>query len=52
MPAAAYTPSLPGLLPTDEVDTVINWGLGADSTAYLARILTDPPAHGIDLGPV
>ncbi|CAL9670817.1 hypothetical protein SUDANB15_07387 (plasmid) [Streptomyces sp. enrichment culture] len=49
MPAAAYTPSLPGLLPADEVDTVINWGLGADSTAYLARILTDPAAHGIDL---
>ncbi|CAL9676240.1 hypothetical protein SUDANB176_07794 (plasmid) [Streptomyces sp. enrichment culture] len=49
MPAAAYTPSLPGLLPADEVDTVINWGLGADSTAYLARILTNPAAHSIDL---
>ncbi|MEU0047282.1 hypothetical protein [Streptomyces werraensis] len=49
MPAAAYTPSLPGLSTADEVDTVINWGLGADSTAYLARILTDPSAYGIDL---
>ncbi|USQ85895.1 hypothetical protein NFX46_20460 [Streptomyces phaeoluteigriseus] len=49
MSAAAYTPSLPGLSTADEVATVINWGLGADSTAYLARILTDPAAHGIDL---
>lgn len=49
MPAAAYTPSLPGLSTPDEVDTVINWGSGADSTAYLARILTNPAAHGIDL---
>ncbi|KMS74313.1 hypothetical protein ACM01_15300 [Streptomyces viridochromogenes] len=31
------------------MDTVINWGLGADSTAYLARMLTDPAAYGIDL---
>ncbi|MFC9891895.1 hypothetical protein ACFW3A_21785 [Streptomyces pilosus] len=49
MSAAAYTPSLPGLSTADEVDTVINWGPGADSTAYLARIPTDPSAHGIDL---
>ncbi|MEU4884555.1 hypothetical protein AB0G19_29450 [Streptomyces althioticus] len=49
MPRTAYTPSLPGLSTTDDLDTVINWGLGADSTAYLARMLTDPDAHGIDL---
>lgn len=49
MPRTAYTPSLPGLSTTDDLDTVINWGLGADSTAYLARMLTDPEAHGIDL---
>jgi hypothetical protein len=49
MPRTAYTPSLPGLSTTDDLDTVINWGLGADSTAYLARMLTDPAAHGIDL---
>ncbi|MFE2583303.1 hypothetical protein [Streptomyces sp. NPDC059378] len=49
MPRAAYTPALPGLATTDELDTVINWGLGADSTAYLARMLTDPAAYGIDL---
>ncbi|MER8226495.1 hypothetical protein ABTZ58_39660 [Streptomyces sp. NPDC094143] len=46
---AAHTPPLPGLNRDEEVDTVINWGLGADSTAYLARMLTDPAAHGIDL---
>ncbi|MEU0228222.1 hypothetical protein ABZ177_28285 [Streptomyces sp. NPDC006284] len=45
----AYTPSLPGLSTTDGLDTVINWGLGADSTAYLARMLTAPAAYGIDL---
>ncbi|MER5995888.1 hypothetical protein [Streptomyces viridosporus] len=49
MPATIHTPSLPGLSTPDEVDTVINWGLVADSTAYLARILTAPPAHGIGL---
>ncbi|MEU5281681.1 hypothetical protein AB0G87_35335 [Streptomyces asoensis] len=49
MPRTAYTPSLPGLSTTDALNTVINWGLGADSTAYLARMLTDPAAHGIDL---
>jgi hypothetical protein len=49
MPRTPYTPSLPGLSTTDDLDTVINWGLGADSTAYLARMLTDPTAHGIDL---
>ncbi|GHE34769.1 hypothetical protein [Streptomyces capitiformicae] len=49
MPHTTYTPSLPGLSTTDDLDTVINWGLGADSTAYLARMLTDPAAHGIDL---
>nr|WP_107905362.1 hypothetical protein [Streptomyces chartreusis] len=49
MPSTAYTPSLPGLTTTDDLDTVINWGLGADSTAYLAEILTDPAAYGIDL---
>lgn len=48
---AAYTPSLPGLTGADyeNLDTIINWGLGADSTAYLARMLTDPAAFGIDL---
>ncbi|GHA51360.1 MULTISPECIES: hypothetical protein [Streptomyces] len=49
MPSTAFTPSLPGLAADDELDTVINWGLGADSTAYLARMLIDPAAHGIDL---
>ncbi|WP_225900776.1 hypothetical protein [Streptomyces sp. RLB3-17] len=49
MPRTTYTPSLPGLSTTDDLDTVINWGLGADSTAYLARMLTDPATHGIDL---
>ncbi|WP_258308861.1 hypothetical protein [Streptomyces sp. NWU339] len=49
MPSTAYTPSLPGLSTTDGLDTVINWGLDADSTAYIADILTDPDAHGIDL---
>ncbi|MCW8101648.1 hypothetical protein [Streptomyces tauricus] len=46
---APYTPSLLGFSVDDNLDTVINWGLGADSTAYLARMLTDPAAHGIDL---
>ncbi|GGX46492.1 hypothetical protein [Streptomyces noursei] len=32
-----------------EIDTVINWGLGVDSTAYIAKMLTAPAAHGIDL---
>lgn len=45
MPATAHTPPLPGLSRDGEVDAVINWGLGADSTAYLARMLTDPAAH-------
>ncbi|MEV6533745.1 hypothetical protein AB0M86_29805 [Streptomyces sp. NPDC051639] len=51
MPSArtAYTLALPGLTATDDIDTVINWGLGADSTAYLAKMLTDPAGHGIDL---
>ncbi|MGW0770738.1 hypothetical protein [Streptomyces sp. NPDC002676] len=49
MPRIAYTLSLPGLSTTDDLDTVINWGLGADSTAYLAQMLTAPDAHGIDL---
>ncbi len=49
MPRTAYTPPLPGLTANDDLDTVINWGLVADSTAYLARVLTDPAAYGIDL---
>ncbi|MFF1517075.1 hypothetical protein [Streptomyces sp. NPDC058305] len=51
MPSArtAYTLALPGLTATDDINTVINWGLGADSTAYLAKMLTDPAGHGIDL---
>ncbi|MFF6969323.1 hypothetical protein ACFY9G_38865 [Streptomyces anthocyanicus] len=44
-----YTPSLPGPSTTDGLDTAINWGLGAGSTAYLARMLTAPATHGIDL---
>ncbi|MFI6340741.1 hypothetical protein [Streptomyces sp. NPDC050535] len=47
--SSAYTPPLPGLSTTDDIDTVINWGLGADSTAYLAKMLTDPAGYGIDL---
>ncbi|MET8030938.1 hypothetical protein [Streptomyces avermitilis] len=50
MPArTAYTLALPGLTATDEIGTAINWGLRADSTAYLAKMLTDPAGHGIDL---
>ncbi|MEU0853351.1 hypothetical protein ABZ387_36335 [Streptomyces flaveolus] len=49
MARTMYAPSLPGLSTTDGLDTVINWGLGADSTAYLAQMLTAPAAHGIDL---
>ncbi|MEU0949853.1 hypothetical protein ABZ379_45435 [Streptomyces canus] len=49
MHRTAYTPSLPGLLAYEDLDTVINWGLGADSTAYLARMLTAPATYGIDL---
>ncbi|MFI6055956.1 hypothetical protein ACIBCO_38520 [Streptomyces violascens] len=42
--------SLFGPAPSDaEVDAVINWGLGCDSTAYVARMLTAPTAYGIDL---
>ncbi|MCZ4607360.1 hypothetical protein O3S80_27070 [Streptomyces sp. Lzd4kr] len=47
--AGPYTPSLPGLSADENLDTVVNWGLGADSTAYLAQMLTDPAAYGIDL---
>jgi hypothetical protein len=49
MARTMYAPPLPGLSATDGLDTVINWGLGADSTAYLARMLTAPATHGIDL---
>ncbi|MEU6511032.1 hypothetical protein [Streptomyces sp. NPDC046942] len=50
MARTTYTSALPGLTADDDdLDTVINWGLGADSTAYLARALTDPAAYGIDL---
>ncbi|MGW6214312.1 hypothetical protein [Streptomyces sp. NPDC055109] len=37
MPSArtAYTLALPGLTATDDIDTVINWGLGADRPARL-----------------
>ncbi|MCX5357564.1 hypothetical protein OG864_02200 [Streptomyces sp. NBC_00124] len=44
-----YTPLLPGLTADDHLDTVINWGAGADSTAYFAKMLTAPDAHGINL---
>ncbi|MGP4001728.1 hypothetical protein [Streptomyces sp. 8N706] len=40
---------LPGLPRLGEVDLVINWGLGRDSSAILARVLENPAAHGIDL---
>ncbi|MFI9040930.1 hypothetical protein [Streptomyces sp. NPDC053726] len=49
MPFTTYTPSLDGLSDTDDLDTIVNWGLGADSTAYLARMLADPAVYGIDL---
>lgn len=39
----------PGTFGPDGIDTVINWGLGVDSTAYIAKMLTDPAAYGIDL---
>ncbi len=46
-------PQLPlfGHAPDDnaDADVVINWGLGVDSTAYIARMLTAPATHGIDL---
>ncbi|MFI8932409.1 hypothetical protein ACIG3E_32695 [Streptomyces sp. NPDC053474] len=37
------------LFGADNLDTLVNWGLGVDSTAYIAKMLTDPAAHGIDL---
>ena len=51
MPAAplAHHATLPGIDLPGSVDTVINWGLGVDSTAMIARILEDPAAHGVDL---
>ncbi|MFD7015208.1 hypothetical protein [Streptomyces sp. NPDC059928] len=52
MPRTSACPQLPlfGAAPCDaDIDTVISWGLGCDSTAYLARMLTAPAAHGIDL---
>lgn len=50
MPArTAHLLQLPGITATDETDTIINWGLGADSSAYLAKMLTDPAGYGIDL---
>lgn len=33
----------------EDVELVINWGLGVDSTAYLVKMLEDPAAHGVDL---
>lgn len=33
----------------EDIELVINWGLGVDSTAYLVRMLEDPAAHGVDL---
>ncbi|MFJ8158511.1 hypothetical protein [Streptomyces sp. NPDC094468] len=45
----AYSPALPVFSSAEDLDTVVNWGLGADSTAYLARVLTDPSGCGIDL---
>lgn len=34
---------------TDDTELVINWGLGVDSSAYLVKMLENPPAHGVDL---
>ncbi|HLL32382.1 MAG TPA: hypothetical protein VK545_00505 [Streptomyces sp.] len=41
--------ALPGVELPGDVDLVINWGLGVDSSAMIARILEDPDAHGVDL---
>ncbi|MER6186843.1 hypothetical protein AB0G67_47055 [Streptomyces sp. NPDC021056] len=49
MSRRTYTPPLPGFSADDHLDTVINWGAWADSTAYIAKMLTAPDAHGIDL---
>ncbi|MCC9309918.1 hypothetical protein LN042_23070 [Kitasatospora sp. RB6PN24] len=45
----APAPSLPALRaePCDCSTTVLCWGLGADSTAILARILANPPRYGL-----
>lgn len=43
--SALSTP--PPLLPDRPL--IVNWGLGKDSSAFLARVLTDPDACGIDL---
>ncbi|MFD9791327.1 hypothetical protein ACFWXK_10280 [Streptomyces sp. NPDC059070] len=48
MPRAA-SPQLSLFGPEPDLDVVINWGLGVDSSAYLARMLTAPASHGIDL---
>lgn len=32
-----------------DVELVINWGAGVDSTAYLVKMLEDPSTHGVDL---
>ncbi|MET9914788.1 hypothetical protein ABZZ74_50365 [Streptomyces sp. NPDC006476] len=50
MSRTTYTPSLPGLSAADDdLDIIINWGVGADSSAYIAKMLTAPGAHGIGL---
>lgn len=36
MSRTTYTPSLPGLTADDNLDTIINWGAGADSTAHIS----------------
>lgn len=53
MASTTYTPSLPDFPADDDRDTVINWGLGADSTAYLVRRLhrSDRPAQEASPGP-
>jgi hypothetical protein len=33
----------------ETIDTVVNWGLGVDSTAFLVKMLDDPHAYGVDL---
>ncbi|AVZ70908.1 hypothetical protein SLUN_00110 [Streptomyces lunaelactis] len=48
MPHYRTAPQLFGS-PGDDVDTVINWGLGVDSTTEIVEILDDPAAHDIDL---
>ncbi|MZE80918.1 hypothetical protein GTY57_29405 [Streptomyces sp. SID5475] len=41
---------MPSLLPRlGSAELFINWGLGLDSSSYLAKMLENPAAHGVDL---